>query len=262
MTSSQRSDPSTMEMPGFDNPMMKPFLEFWARFAKESTGTAWQSMPTPATLFNPASFFRDWEKRWMDTLSDSFDAYLRSPQFLQWMRHYSDLIVKSKQQSDNVAHEFARNAGIPTAADISGLYERLHSFEDTLIRRLDKDLQQRMHSVDSSKGARAERELADRLDRFEETLKSRNGGEWRRHLDQGVEDLSGRLDRLETALMGTLGRIERRLGALEGAAAKASPRKPRPVESRASSASPATRSPVKTKRPPAKGKPPREKNGS
>lgn len=202
-----------MAFPGMDNPMVKPFLDYWSRFARESTGTAWQAMPTPMSLVNPASFFRDWERRWMDALSDSFDAYLRSPQFLEWMRHNSDLIVKSKQQSDNVAKEFARNAGIPTASDISGLYERLHSFEDNLIRRIDKELLQRPAAGDPPSGSRTNGDLTARLDRFEETLRStKNGGEWRRRLDQGVEDLSERMDQLERTVMSALERIERRLG--------------------------------------------------
>lgn len=238
-----------MEAPGFDNPMVKPFFDFWSRFAKEATGTAWQSMPTPSSLFNPASLFRDWEKRWLDTLSDSFDAYLRSPQFLEWMRHNSDFIVKSKQQSDNVAREFARNAGIPTASDISGLYERLHSFEDNLVRRLDKEVLKRINGGEHGTGAKPDRELAARLGRVEESLKSHtNGGELRRHLDRGVEDLTGRLDRLESTVVSTLERIERRLATLErempGSARSGSTgNQARPVPA------PRTKAPAKSRRP-------------
>lgn len=249
MASPNHKQDSDMETPGFDNPMMKPFFDFWSRFAKEATGTAWQSMPTPSTLFNPASLFRDWEKRWLDTLSDSFEAYLRTPQFLEWMRQNSDVIVKSKQQADNVAREFARNAGIPTASDISGLYERLHSFEDNLVRRLDKEVLNRINGSESGTGSKPDRDVVARLDRMEETLKShKNGGDLRRHLDRGVEDLSGRLDRLEDSVMGTLERIEQRLEALERGAPETT--RGHSAESRSRPAhQPRTKGPAKSRRP-------------
>lgn len=182
------------ETPGFDNPMMKPFVEFWSRFAKDAAGAAWNPTLSPASQFNPASVYREWEQRWLDTMSESCDAYLRSPHFMEWMRHHSDFVVKSKQQADNVAQEFARNAGIPTASDISGLYERLHSFEDNLVRRLDREL-----------------------------LKRTKNGDHGTNGDLGIEGLSKRLDRLESSVLASLERIERRLDASEsGRAAVAS----------------------------------------
>ena len=41
-------------------------------------------------------------------------------------------LVKAKQQTDDLAAEIARNANIPTATDISGLFERLRSIEETI----------------------------------------------------------------------------------------------------------------------------------
>ncbi len=189
--------------------MMRPFMDLWANFAKETTGAAWQSVTLPMNMMNPSSYFRDWERRWMDAMSDSLETYLSTPQFLEWMRHQSDFIVKSKQQSDNITKEFARNAGIPTASDISGLYERLHSFEDNLIRRLDEELLHRMNGVEGGIGSRLNGSLEERLDRLEETIRSNKGsGDVRRLVDGALDQLHTRLERLENSVSSALERIE------------------------------------------------------
>jgi hypothetical protein len=227
--------------------MMRPFMDLWSSFAKETTGAAWQSVPMPMNMLNPASYFRDWERRWMDAMSESLETYLRTPQFLEWMRHQSDFIVKSKQQSDNITKEVARNAGIPTANDISGLYERLHSFEDNLIRRLDDELLHRMHGVEDGIGSRLNGDLANRLDRIEETFKSsKSSGDVRRQLDGALDELHSRLDRLENSVASALERIELHLGRADGPPTRST--REAPAANRARSVAPrTTKSPVKSR---------------
>lgn len=179
-----------------DNLMMRPLMDLWSQIAKETAGFAWQTDAQPANLLNPSRYLRDWERRWMDAMSDSLDVYLRSPQFLDWMRHQSDLAVKTKQQSDNVTKEFVRNAGIPTANDISGLYERLHSFEDSIIRHLDTELRERMREMREQIGGRPDESLGSKI-------------------LTALESVESRLERLETTMehfQSTSGRRTRRSG--------------------------------------------------
>jgi hypothetical protein len=177
--------------------MMRPLMDLWSQIARETTaGFAWQTDAQPAHLLNPSRCLRDWERRWMDAMSDSLDVYLRSPQFLDWMRHQSDLAVKTKQQSDNVTKEFARNAGIPTANDISGLYERLHSFEDSIIRHLDTEMMERMREMREQIGRRPDESLGSKI-------------------LSALESVESRLERLETSmehLQAKSGRRTRRSG--------------------------------------------------
>ena len=79
---------------------------------------------------------KSWQRRWFDAVSKSMDAYMRSPVFLQAMKQNTDAAIKIKQQADDLATEIARNANIPTASDISGLFERLHSVEEVILSRL------------------------------------------------------------------------------------------------------------------------------
>jgi hypothetical protein len=79
------------------------------------------------------------------------DAYMRSPAFLQTMKQNTDLMIKIKRQSDDLTAEFARNANIPTAADISGLFERLHSVEEAILNRLAR-IEDRLQTIEQNVG--------------------------------------------------------------------------------------------------------------
>jgi hypothetical protein len=82
------------------------------------------------------------------------DAYMRSPAFLQAMKQNTDLMIKTKQRTDDMTAEIARNANIPTAGDISGLFERLHSVEETILQRLDR-IEGRLKDIETQTGATA-----------------------------------------------------------------------------------------------------------
>ena len=92
-------------------------------------------MPTREFLdgIDDQANIKSFQRRWFDTVSKSVDAYMRSPAFLQAMKQNTDAAVKLKRQADDLASEIARNANIPTAGDISGLFERLHSIEEVIL---------------------------------------------------------------------------------------------------------------------------------
>jgi hypothetical protein len=50
-----------------------------------------------------------------------------------------------------LSKEFARNANIPTASDISGLFERLHSVEEVILGRLGR-IEQRLEAIEERVG--------------------------------------------------------------------------------------------------------------
>jgi hypothetical protein len=80
------------------------------------------------------------------------DAYMRTPMFLQSMKHSSDTAVKVKRQADDWANEIARNANIPTTSDISGLFERLHSVEESILSRLGR-IEERLGTIEDKIGS-------------------------------------------------------------------------------------------------------------
>jgi len=68
------------------------------------------------------------------------------------MKQNTDAMIKAKQHIDDLATEIARNANIPTAGDISGLYERLHTHEHEILSRL-KRIEDRLAAIEQHVGA-------------------------------------------------------------------------------------------------------------
>src|SRR5262249_6389480 len=91
---------------------------------------------------------RTWQRRWLEAVSQSMDAYLRSPMFLRAMKQNMDLMIKAKLQADDLAKEVARQANLPTASDVTGLFERLRSLEDTVLTRL-SEIDRRLEKIES-----------------------------------------------------------------------------------------------------------------
>ena len=124
--------PGEGETNGLSNPVAKPFVDFWTDYLKQANDATREFFNDLDDNTNAKTL----QRKWFDAVAKSMDAYMRSPVFLQAMKHKADAVVKAKQQFDDLATEIARNANIPTAGDISGLFERLHSVEETILRRL------------------------------------------------------------------------------------------------------------------------------
>ena len=121
------------EPPEFNmDPLITPYLEFWSN----CVGQANHATREMAQSANRAADPRDWQRRWLEAVSQSTDAYMRSPAFLSAMKRNMDAAIKSKLQVDHLQNEFASRANIPTAADVSGLFERLRGIEELILKRL------------------------------------------------------------------------------------------------------------------------------
>lgn len=126
---------------GFDA-VVQPYINFWSDYIRQTNDVTRELLEG----MNGNSDARSWQRRWFSVVSESMDAFLRSPAFLQAMKQNTDMVIKVKQQADDVAAEFARNANIPTANDISGLFERLHSVEEGVVVRLSR-IEQRLDEL-------------------------------------------------------------------------------------------------------------------
>ena len=130
------------------DPVIKPFAEFWASYYGQANDTTRELLAG----MNGNADVKTWQRRWFDAISRSADAYMRSPMFLQAMKQNADAAVKAKCQADDLATEIARNANVPTAGDISGLFERLHSVEEEILSRLGR-IEERLKTIEEQIGA-------------------------------------------------------------------------------------------------------------
>jgi hypothetical protein len=135
-------------MNGAYDAVIQPFVAFWSEYANQVNDSTRQFLDGIDDQVN----FKTMQRRWFDAVSKSMDAYMRSPMFLQAMKHHSDAAVKVKRQADDWANEIARNVNIPTTGDISGLFERLHSVEETILSRLGS-IQGRLGTIEEKIGS-------------------------------------------------------------------------------------------------------------
>jgi hypothetical protein len=129
------------------DPIFQPFVDFWSSYMKQADDTARELLEG----IDGNADVKTWQRRWSDAVSKSMDAYMRSPIFLQAVKQNTDAMIKIKQQSDDLSKEIARNANIPTAGDISGLFERLHSIEEAILNRLGH-IQKRLDAIEQQVG--------------------------------------------------------------------------------------------------------------
>jgi hypothetical protein len=139
--------PDERKIGGVVDPVIQPFVDFWSAYAKQADDVAREFLGG----IENGSEFKSWQRKWSDAVSKSLDAYMRTPAFLEAMKHKTDLAVKLKRQADDFAAEFARNANIPTTNDISGLFERLHSIEEVILSRLGR-IEQRLDAIEQQVG--------------------------------------------------------------------------------------------------------------
>jgi hypothetical protein len=133
---------------GAFDPVVKPFVDFWTDYAKQANDATRELLDG----LDDSTDIKGWQRRWFDAVAKSMDAYMRSPAFLQAMKHNADTVIKVKRQADDLATEIARNANIPTAGDISGLFERLHSVEEVILGRLGC-IEDRLQAIENQIGA-------------------------------------------------------------------------------------------------------------
>jgi hypothetical protein len=129
------------------DPIVKPFVDFWSAYISQANDATRDLLDG----INGAANAKTWQRNWSDAVSKSMDAYMRSPAFLQMMKRNTELLVISKRQADDFAAEFARNANIPTASDISGLFERLHSVEEVILNQLGR-IEDRLTAIEERVG--------------------------------------------------------------------------------------------------------------
>jgi hypothetical protein len=136
------------ETNGFLDPVVQPFAEFWSSYFDHTNDATRELLAD----IDGKMDVKTWQRRWADAIGKSMDAYMRSRVFLQTMKQNADLLIKAKRQADDLTAEIARNANIPTASDISGLFERLHSVEEVILSRLGS-IEERLKTIEEQIGA-------------------------------------------------------------------------------------------------------------
>jgi len=110
----------------------RDFLEFWRNYFEQTaiqTRILMESMEEGKSL-------QQWHSQWLDSLSKSLEDFMRTPAFLEVLKQSFRRMIDLKLAQDKMTQSVAGGAGLPRAADVSGVFERVHSAEQTVLSHL------------------------------------------------------------------------------------------------------------------------------
>ena len=110
----------------------RDFLEFWKNYFEQTaiqTRILLEGMQGGKSLDQLHS-------QGLASLSDSLDGFMRTPAFLEALKQSLKRMIDLKQMQDQVAQTVSQQTGLPLKADITGLFERVHSAEQTILKQL------------------------------------------------------------------------------------------------------------------------------
>lgn len=117
---------------------------FWAQWLEQSGRSTQALLEVMQTVGNPQQF----QHRWLEAVSRTLEDFMRTPSFLELLKNNLKAVTDLKGMQDQVIHDTARQFGLPLADDITGLYERLHSTEQTILKHL-QAIEDRLKAIES-----------------------------------------------------------------------------------------------------------------
>jgi hypothetical protein len=121
---------------------------FWAQWVEQSTRGTQALMEVVQTAGDPQQI----QRRWLEAVSRSLDEFMRTPAFLELLKNNLKAVTDLKGLQDQMLEDTARQFGLPQAKDITGLFERLNSTEQSIsiLARLNA-IEERLKSIESKR---------------------------------------------------------------------------------------------------------------
>ena len=111
----------------------RDFLEFWRNYFEQ---TAIQTRILLEGMQGGKSL-EQLNSQWLDSLSQSLEDFMRTPAFLEVLKQSIRRMIDLKlAQDQQMTQSMAGGAGLPQAADVAGVFDRVRSAERTVLTRL------------------------------------------------------------------------------------------------------------------------------
>jgi uncharacterized protein YhaN len=128
------------------------YTQLWADFFEQADAQGKAVLEFYEKFCDP----RMLQRHWLEILSQTMEAYLRSPAFLEAMRTGLQVMTDIKALENQLVQDFARQVGLSVASDIDELSNRFRRREDILVTQL-KAIEERLANTekrhDSSQGS-------------------------------------------------------------------------------------------------------------
>jgi len=110
----------------------RDFLEFWRNYFEQ---TAIQTRIFLEGMQGGKSLDQ-LHTQGLESLSQSLDGFMRTPAFLEVLKQSLKRMIDLKQMQNQMSQSIVQQTGLPLAADVTGVFERVHSAEQTILARL------------------------------------------------------------------------------------------------------------------------------
>ncbi len=104
-----------------------PLVDCWTDYVQQATKNATSLLQTSSGGIDHEA----WRRQWFDTLSQTTDAYLRSPLFLQMVKTHIDSLAGAKQAANSQQASAVTNSE-PLTEDVRVMHSRLRTLEQRL----------------------------------------------------------------------------------------------------------------------------------
>jgi hypothetical protein len=122
--------------------------ELWAQLFEQSNQQARAMLDLMKVSGDPMEL----QRRWLDAVGQSLDGFMRTPAFLEAMGRNLKAMTDLKAMQDRFLQDTARQFGVPMAADVTGLFERLNGAEQAILGRL-KAVEARLKAIEGKLGS-------------------------------------------------------------------------------------------------------------
>ena len=129
------------------DPAASLFL-FWTQWMEQSARGTQAMLEAMQSAGDPQRM----QRHWVEAVSRSIEDFMRTPVFQEAMKRNLKMVTDLKRLQDQVLQDTARQLGQPLATDITGLFDRLQSTEQTIVNRL-QAIEDRLKAVEDKLNA-------------------------------------------------------------------------------------------------------------
>ncbi len=117
---------------------------FWTQWLEQSSRGTQALLEAMQVAGDPQNL----QRRWLDAVSRTLEDFMRTPSFMEILKNNMKAVTDLKSLQDSVIQDAARQLGVPMTADITGLFERLHSTEQTILKQL-QSIEERLKAIEN-----------------------------------------------------------------------------------------------------------------
>ena len=123
-------------------------FSFWTQWMEQSARGTQAMLEAVQSAGDPQRM----QRHWVEAVSRSIEDFMRTPVFLEAMKRNLKTVTDLKRLQDQVLQDTARQLGQPLATDITGLFDRLQSTEQTIVNRL-QAIEDRLKAIEDKLSA-------------------------------------------------------------------------------------------------------------